>query len=604
MPSATEHRKKVVKVLGHAGLSSNAASVRRVLAALAECPEADRDGILHAKQKTLSAAVAEHAEGLTWTMSLQLAGGGTFDCPTPSFSKMLQRACQVSPVLRSRLLEIWQRSPTAPLNICIYGDEIVPGNVLRLDHSRKLFLMFWSIKELGPSILHSTAAWFPMVAIRSTKLQSIDGGVSQCVRLVLRRMLLEEKINDRGVVVWLDEHQATPVALRFRVSNLIFDGDAQRQVFCAKESVGKVPCLCCLNVVHEDASIPSASFVSLTNTDASKLQFASSEDLYEKADMLSRSAPPAMNKTRFKRLETATGIKYMPRGLLWDQELRGKMRMAETVTFDAMHILLANGMASDELACLFGTIMDRAVMGRRVVTWDDLRTFVAADFRRCFHHRSQAAPQSILGKAREDRFKRDASIGFGASEMLTIFPLLRYFVELVVEPAGLAPLAVASFKALGLVIALVTQGKQGGMDPDLLARAIRSHGEAFQAAYGCSTKTKPHWLLHIPHQLARDGMILDAFVGERSNLVAKRAAAEVDNTSKFEKSVVNRIVLDFFSALSDPHLFENRLLQPELCRGLLDTGADAWASRACVWEGLTLQRGDVLLVKEPTHWNS
>ena len=49
---------------------------------------------------------------------------------------------------------------------------------------------------------------------------------------------------------------------------------------------------CCLNVVHDVADIPSPRFVALTNTDVSKLEAASSEDLYEKADVLTRNAPP------------------------------------------------------------------------------------------------------------------------------------------------------------------------------------------------------------------------------------------------------------------------------------------------------------------------
>ena len=602
-----ERRKKIIKVLGGAGLSTNVRAVVRILGALQECPEEDLREVLDANKSDLYGSVVDLSADLMWTMSLPRDGGGTFDFPAVSFSKMLQRACQTSPVLRSKLWEIWQRdpsTPSTPLSICIYGDEIVPGNVLRLDHSRKTFLLFASIKDLGPTVLKSIDAWFPMLAVRSNELKDVDGGISRCVRLLLRRMFVTEKINTHGVVVCLDERQTTPVALHFRLSNLIFDGDALRQVFSSKGAKGKLPCVCCVNVVHEDEAVPSPEFVSLTNTDASKLQFATSEDLYEKADALSRSAPPAMGKVKFRRLEMASGLNYAPEGLLWDRELRGHVRLAETVTFDSMHILLANGMACDEVSLLFGTIMDKGAMGKHVVTWDHLRTFVNADFRFCSQFRQVTKPSLILGKPREDRYKRDGVINFGASEMLQICPLLLYFLEVVLGPTGLAPLAIASFRALGCVIGMTQWGKRGRSDADELARAIRLHGIAFQAAYGCSSKTKPHWLLHVPHQLSRDGWILDAFVGERANNVAKKAATEVDNLRVFERSVLSRHTLDFLHRIADPHLFENRLLQPELCCGLLSTGGDAWASTACVWEGLRLIRGDVVLLKEPKHWSA
>ena len=595
-----ERRAKIYKALGHVGLSTNTAQVARVLGALRACPEEDLSEVLSATRHDLPRSLNAAVEDLLWHMSVPLADGGAIDCLVPSFSHMLQRVCQVSPALRSRLWEIWQEEPSTvdkPLSILIYGDEIVPGNVLRLDQSRKLFLLFWSIKEFGPRVLHSVDAWIPMFAMPTTKLKLIAGGISQCIRFLLRRMFLDEKINTDGVVVCLGEGQHTRVTLHFRIGNFILDGDAQRQMFCAKGAMGKVPCLCCVNVVHEDESIPSPDFVSLTNSDASKLQFATSADLYEKADTLSRMAPPSMGKVRFRRLETAIGLNYVPESLLWDSELRACMDVAAAVTFDSMHVLLSNGMASDEVKNLFDTIMDKAVMGRRTVTWGHLRTFVAADFHFCANHDGSSDPVRIMGPAREERYKRDGLIMFGASELLTIFPLITYFLDLVVAPTKLAPLAIASFKALGCVIGLTQKGKHGRSNAADLTRAIRLHGNAFKAAYGCSSKTKPHWLLHVPHQLTRDGWIMDAFVGERANLVAKRAAQEVDNVVALQASVTRRTTADFLSRVAEPTLFQNRLVKPEFCIGLLESG-DGWASKVFVWDGLCFRTGGVILVQE------
>ena len=194
------------------------------------------------------------------------------------------------------LRDVWERCPSTaltPLSLCIYGDEITPGNVLRLDYTRKMFLLFISIKELGPTVLKSTDAWMPFLAIRTNILKGVTGGFSQCLRLLLRRLLLDEKVGTDGVVVSLDEDQSSHVALHFCVRNFIFDGDAQRQAFSSKGAKGKLPCLCCLNVVHDVADIPNPRFVCMSNIDASKLEAASSEDLYEKSGRVNQKRPSA-----------------------------------------------------------------------------------------------------------------------------------------------------------------------------------------------------------------------------------------------------------------------------------------------------------------------
>ena len=600
-----ERRAKLVKTLKGTSLNTNISQLKATLDALQSCSAEELDAVLSTSRSSLSRAVHEDVADLMWTMPLPLKSGGSFDCPAPSFSKMLQRICRTSPAIRGMLKDIWERNPATaltPLGLCIYGDEIIPGNVLRLDYSRKMFLMFISITALGPTILKSTDAWIPFFAIRSNILKDVIGGFSLCLRLLLRRLLLDEKVGENGVVVSLDEDQSTHVALHFCVSNLILDGDAQRQAFNSTGARGKVPCLCCLNVVHDDAAIPSPDFVSLTNTDASKLQICTSEDLYEKADTLSRTAPPHMRVGRHRQLQTAMGLRYFPDGLLWDKDLRRHMRMAEAITFDSMHVLLVNGMACDEISFLFGVIMDRTVMRRRV-TWDHLRTFVDADFCFCHCYHITGKVSKMLSSAREERYNKDGTIAFGAAEVLLLVPLILYFLEVVVVPslvppvAPAVPLAVTSFRALARVIALTQAGKLGRTDADHLAHAIRVHGEAYQASYGSSTKTKPHWLLHIPSQLSRDGWIMDAFVGERANNTVKRVAAEVDNVHVLEKSVASRSASRFLQRVAKPLAFRDHLIKPERCAGLVD-GGDALAATSFVWEGLALRRSDVILVND------
>ena len=77
---------------------------------------------------------------------------------------------------------------------------------------------------------------------------------------------------------------------------------------------------------------------------------------------------------------------------------------------------------------------------------------------------------------------------------------------------------------------------------NLLDPAIANFFRAHQAAHGtASVKPKHHWLMDIPAQLRKDGLMLDAFVIERQHLFVKAVAEKVDNTSRYEGSVLASI---------------------------------------------------------------
>ena len=71
-----------------------------------------------------------------------------------------------------------------------------------------------------------------------------------------------------------------------------------------------------------------------------------------------------------------------------------------------------------------------------------------------------------------------------------------------------------------------------------LADAMRLFFDLHKAAYGEDhIKPKHHWMLDIPPQLLRDGLVLDAFVIERQHLLVKNVANHIVNTRVFEASL-------------------------------------------------------------------
>ena len=124
-----------------------------------------------------------------------LSNGGHFDWHCASLPKLFQHAVATSPSLAEILRTAWARclcTQIAPWSLICYCDEIVPGNVLRLDNNRKLLCVYVSIRELGPERLPRDALWFPLAVIRISQAKLVRGGTSVCINLVLRRLFVED----------------------------------------------------------------------------------------------------------------------------------------------------------------------------------------------------------------------------------------------------------------------------------------------------------------------------------------------------------------------------------------------------------------------------
>ena len=127
----------------------------------------------------------------------------------------------------------------------------------------------------------------------------------------------------------------------------------------------------------------------------------------------------------------------------------------------------------------------------------------------------------------------------------------------------------------------------------LLRKAIVEHLEKHRSVYGSvDLLPKHHFALHLPQQIARDKALTDTFVVERSHLLPRGIANEIDNSISFDKSTVS---------MSSLESFEERVgltgndaaMCPELSRAL---GADVAVAAGARIDGIRIERDDVLLV--------
>ena len=584
---------KVRRLFAGVGLSRNHSQVSDLLQRLRRADEEDREFALSCNRYHMQRALDD-----LWRQTSQEevfeASGGQADIKlgTISWPKVVRLAAETAPGYASLLNELWRKQPCtadSPYHLVCYGDEFVPGNVLRQDNRRKCFGMFVTIREFGPYITKHVEAWLPIVCVRSSLAKDIKGGVSNVVRKVFRRMFLVDKISEQGVLLPLGAAASGTAAMYFKLGNLVLDGDAARIVFSTLGANAKLPCMNCLNVLQARTPEMPRRFVGLDCSDPTLFARATNEDIWQKADEVS-ALPPA----RLKEGQTARGIKCVPGGLLFDCELRPHCPPIDTSTHDAMHIL--NGMACTEMSLLL-----TAMFRHPSLSWGSVRAWMDTNWKFCGAFSGAPAElKAAWNVARETAFGKHKEFKAGASELIMIIPVFGYFLECVAKPRGILEKEIRSFAALALIYAFVKEGKFGR---DLRATAsgldavFAEHAKRFNDAYpGAGVIPKGHWGFHLAPQLLRDGYSIDCFVGERQNSIMKDCAQSIKNTRSLEKSILTRVLADRLGALADPGFFLDRLQKPESSPALARAAgaSSASLSTSMKFRGTALVAGDAV----------
>ena len=369
-----------------------------------------------------------------------------------------------------------------------------------------------------------------------------------------------------------------------------------------KGAKAKLPCFCCLNVlgVPPSEELPDG-FVPLDSFDKPSFVAATNADWWSKADTLS-AYQPVLGKTKFSQVEIAMGLNFNEKGLLWDKELRRHIRPMDIATYDSMHVMLVDGVAQSELVCC---LMRLKALGD---DWSDLRAIMSADWQFVRAHKGKAnCLRSTFSTKREALFHKGGTFNPDASSILMIFPVFGHYLETVakVKHGEDVKAAIDSFHACACCVALAKEGKSNADSAAGLNSAMLRHAELKRVAYPEETyRAKDHWRFHIGDQLARDGLILDCFAGERMNRSFKRCAHEVCSSVHdmgnfaFEASIIRRTMLDYFNALHQ-HTWKDSL-DPPLVRSeelaTMCNAKDCFLSNSMVVQGLPCAFNDIVLL--------
>jgi len=177
---------KLAELVGQAPVSYSGLS--RIIDALRDhMPDASsRAAITRAIKSDL--ALQTPCGPLLQTIKLELKNGKHFAWQACHPGATLSWLCSYSPHFDECLragLRSPPSSPESPWTICMYADEAAAGNMLRIDHTRKAWLIYWGLVEMGKQHLSHENNWMVAGVIRTKTCEKFKGGISGVLRAVL-----------------------------------------------------------------------------------------------------------------------------------------------------------------------------------------------------------------------------------------------------------------------------------------------------------------------------------------------------------------------------------------------------------------------------------
>lgn len=279
-----------------------------------------------------------------------MTSGPDLDIPYCDPVSWMEHVLGISPALRQLYASRLAEFPSGHRwRICLYGDEVTPGNPMKPRNKRKCWVIYWAFMEVGRQLC-SELQWNILMILRSDhvsgggkkakkKVPHICDGMTQVFRAAMKIMTERDTSFINGKVL-----RPLGTVLAADVFMLIGDEPAIKHMLGHKGSAGNKPCVLCRNcvTVRSDLANHSATLVPLSEPEIDAFQPATNSSLFGAADFLTRQMP-ALNKTAFEELQQSLGLNHCPEGALWDLGLRAIFRPVSMIQFDWMHCVLVQG---------------------------------------------------------------------------------------------------------------------------------------------------------------------------------------------------------------------------------------------------------------------
>ena len=581
MANRDAKRQRLAGLVGLKGISTSG------LAAVMKRLQEDPVEPMSARQ--IDKFIAETYAEVGHTIDLPLVKGGSWAWKVCRLDNLMNFFAKDSAAFREAIISALHKSCDGHLSIVLYLDKVTPGAVLRPDNRRKFWAFYLGFRELPATALFREQFWLPLAVLRTQQAQGVLGGISNCFRLLLRSVLLGPcEAAEVGFAVNLD----SPRLIKLKVTNVLADEAALKQVFSSKGASGLRPCLLCKNIVSMSSNLTEGQdyLVDVSCSDVSLFDPATNTSIWETYDNLA-ARRTTLTKTAFENLEKASGFTYNPNGLLADHGLRKYVGPATTFTMDWLHNFLCHGVASVEITALLNKC--KSELG---ITYAQLDAFVKSDW---VWPSSQPAQKIVeIFSPSRDKGSAEGFRGSG-SEILMVFPLLRYFAIRVLMPTEKVNAACKAFFKMCHVLDEFLKLKKGGGSNQVVLGLMREHVDLHKAAYGTEwVKPKHHFAYHNVLGQQCEKAWLDCFVHERKHQVVKVAGTTIQNTRNYEASVLGRVLLEQWRQLQGCNI-NDCLLGQDVVDDRMSSffNAVARVAKSLQFGGLTINVGDLVLVR-------
>ena len=491
-----------------------------------------------------------------------------------SFSEMFKRAMERTHV----------PSPSHMWKLLFYCDEAVPGNPLSPDQGRKSWCFYYSWAELGQRELCSEWSWLTFGVLRSSEVEHVSGGMAAVFTACMNVFLGgSPNMRDHGFVVCLPTRQHLVIVCDFAA----FVGDERAIKLCwdFKGSGGSHVCHECKNVLQlrkkgERIRVDGERVCDITTIDMGAFERADNEWWFRCLRKL-RHVNEQGTAADLARTTQTLGINWNPKHVMIDPNLRSLV-LPSSICWDWVHVWVVQGLWQMECA-LF------------VVRFGANNAHIIDDFFEQWtwpkHLHVQWRMRQLFSPSRMASFKTSQHFRCSGSDALAMYPVLRRFVVMCVQPE--LPRETDSLLAACACLDLLSTLSRGGcVTRATLDDATTTRARLFQLAYSpACVKPKHHYALHLARQLEKHAALYGTFVLERKHQAAKACGAFVPKRKFFEAAVARKLVnlhvqqLDCRPPIDDAVHFLTKVVEMEGC----------FAASGATYKGMRVAAGDFIV---------
>ncbi len=275
---------------------ANVSAVERVLHTLADAGELAED--FPTSSSSLQRAGKELLDERTQfgpvvtEITMQLIKGQELQWPVVNPYSYVWWVCENVPAYAKMLVDALEKHPSSPdqqWHLCLYGDEAVGGNVLKVDNGRKAWCMYWQFLEIDEELLHHEALWNVGAVLRTRTSGKTRRGLSGALSCLMS--------------FWFGDVQNLGSGLRFRYDDKVYiifaelgrwlsDEGFLHAAFLCKGASGWRYCMLCSNLVSERsglAGLADGSLVPHGCNDVTRLQLHIDASIWSVVDKTSQS---------------------------------------------------------------------------------------------------------------------------------------------------------------------------------------------------------------------------------------------------------------------------------------------------------------------------